>query len=120
MTWETCSLRKYLNGEFLEETFTKEMRGTILDTDITVSDNDLYGTKGGNSTTDKIFLLNSIQAEMKYNDILANYLRDCWLIDPGSKQNTAMFMSYGKVMEYGYEVTNTNMHIRPALWISIK
>ena len=120
VTWETCSLRKYLNGEFLEETFTKEMRGTILDTDITVSDNDLYGTKGGNSTTDKIFLLNSIQAEKKYNDILANYLRDCWLIDPGSKQNTAMFMSYGKIMEYGYEVTNTNMHIRPAVWISVK
>lgn len=70
-------------------------------------------------TVDKIFMLNGSQAE-QYEEILSNYLRDWWLIGPGNSENTAQYVSYGKVMDYGYIVTDTNIHIRPALWVSIK
>ena len=56
VTWETCDLRKYLNGEFLQK-FTAEERGKIAETPIRNADNLWYGEKGGNDTVDKIFLL---------------------------------------------------------------
>jgi hypothetical protein len=53
VTWETCDLRKYLNSEFLDK-FDKDK---IILTDNKNPDNLWYGTKGGNDTQDKIFLL---------------------------------------------------------------
>lgn len=119
VTWSECTLRKYLNGSFLDETFGPNMQKKIFDTNITAENNSTYGTKAGKNTTDKIFLLNGRQAE-QYENILSNYLRDWWLIGPGNSENTAQYVSYGKVMDYGYVVTDTNIHIRPALWISTK
>ena len=119
VTWEKCSLRNYLNNDFLQETFNDTMTASILDTKVTVPDNAKYGTTGGNATTDKIFLLNAKQFN-KYSDILSNYLRDCWLIGPGNTQSAAQFVSYGDVMAAGYDVTNTTIHIRPALWVKVE
>ena len=115
-TWSECTLREYLNGSFLDGTFSLNMQKKILDTNIKVENN---STKAGKDTVDKIFMLNGSQAE-QYEEILSNYLRDWWLIGPGNSENTAQYVSYGKVMDYGYIVTDTNIHIRPALWVSIK
>lgn len=117
--WADSTLRKYLNTDFIAETFYKKMRNYILDTEVVIPDNEKYGTKGGRNTTDKLFLLNVSQAE-EYKEILSNYSRDWWLISPGSSQNTAQYVSYGEIMDYGYEVSNTNIHIRPAMWIHLK
>ena len=64
VTWETCTLRKYLNGEFYEK-FTKEEQKHIAETEIQNPNNMWYDTNGGNDTTDKIFLL-SLQEVDKY------------------------------------------------------
>lgn len=119
ITWADSSLRTYLNTDFIEETFYEKMSDKILDTEITVPDNKKYKTKGGDKTTDKIFLLNAEQAE-EYKQILDNFSRDWWLISPGNSQNTAQYVSYGEIMDYGYEVSNTNIYIRPAMWITVK
>jgi hypothetical protein len=63
-TWETCELRKYLNGEFLEK-FTEEERGKIIEKQINNPDNLWYGTQGGRNTADKVFLL-SIEGVDRY------------------------------------------------------
>ena len=119
ITWADSSLRAYLNTKFLEETFYEKMSDKILDTEVSVPDNEQYKTKGGKNTTDKVFLLNADQAQ-EYKEILDNYTRDWWLINPGNSQNTAQYVSYGEIMGYGYEVSNTNIYIRPAMWVSIK
>lgn len=56
VTWETCTLRKYLNSEFLQK-FTAEEQKKIIETEINNPDNLWYGTSGGNNTIDKVFLL---------------------------------------------------------------
>lgn len=119
VTWAESTLRYYLNSDFMDETFCQQMKEKILETDIVVPDNDQYKTKGGRKTTDKLFLLNDKQAQ-EYKEILDNYTRDWWLINPGNNQNTAQYVSYGEVMNYGYEVSNKNIYMRPALWVSIK
>ena len=64
ITWETCDMRKYLNGEFYNS-FSEADRARILEIVNENHDNPWYGTNGGNPTTDKIFLL-SIKEVFKY------------------------------------------------------
>lgn len=61
VTWEDCSLRKWLNREFLN-CFTDEERARILKTDVKNNDNPRYGTLGGNDTEDQVFLLSLEEA----------------------------------------------------------
>ena len=82
-----------------------------------ISDNADYKTVGGESTTDKVFILNS-QQELKYQKTLNNNDRTCWLIEPGQTQSTAQFSAYGHIMTYGYPVSAVNLYARPALWVS--
>ncbi|MDO4337916.1 MAG: DUF6273 domain-containing protein [Eubacteriales bacterium] len=56
-TWETSSLRKFLNGEFLETAFTGTEANAIIDSLVETEDNPKYGTSGGKDTEDKVFLL---------------------------------------------------------------
>lgn len=64
ITWETCDMRKYLNGEFYNS-FSKAEREGIIEVTNENSANPWYDTKGGKNTADKVFLL-SIQEVIKY------------------------------------------------------
>ena len=60
VTWETCSLRKWLNQDFMNVAFNDEEQRAILTTSVDNSTNQgysRYGTDSGNNTLDKIFLL---------------------------------------------------------------
>jgi len=67
VTWETCDLRKYLNGEFLRK-FTEEERREIAETQISNPDNLWYGKPGGMNTVDKIFLLSLEEVDRYFGD----------------------------------------------------
>ena len=66
-TWETCSLRAWLNYDFYEEVFNEEEKSKILTTTVVNEANDLYEfvIDGGADTNDKVFLL-SINEVRKY------------------------------------------------------
>ena len=65
VTWETCSLRKWLNSDFLNSAFDKTEKSQIPEVELDNTDNPYYGTKGGNSTKDRIFVL-SVDEISKY------------------------------------------------------
>ena len=56
VTWETSTVRQYLNGEFYDK-FSAEEKSRIAETRIPNNNNPWFGTRGGNVTNDKIFLL---------------------------------------------------------------
>ena len=65
VTWEYCSLRSWLNGDFLRTAFTAEEQGAILTTTVDNSKGQGYSgwsTGGGNNTQDKVFLLSYAEA----------------------------------------------------------
>lgn len=66
-TWENSNIRKYLNGSFLNKAFTKEEQARIRTAEIETGDNPIYGTEGGNTTTDRIFLLSIEESEKYFN-----------------------------------------------------
>ena len=64
ITWESCDMRKYLNGEFYDF-FSDADQARIVEVTNENPKNPWYGTSGGNPTTDRIFLL-SIDEILKY------------------------------------------------------
>ena len=73
VTWNTCSLRAWLNNEFYNEAFDDEEKKSVITTnkykntfknmDKTVNaDNEFYETKGGSPTVDNVFLLSISEA----------------------------------------------------------
>ncbi len=62
ITWENCSLRRWLNEDFLKSAFTEEEQTAIISTEVENEDTDYYGTEGGNNTEDKIYLLSAKEA----------------------------------------------------------
>ncbi len=72
VTWETCTIRSWLNGygsgsnvcgtdynsdNFIDRAFTAAEQDAIITTTVVNADNPSWGTAGGNNTKDKVFLL---------------------------------------------------------------
>jgi len=64
LTWEYCSLRTYLNNDFYNSLPAVD-RARIEYTTIINNDNPWFGTDGGSSTRDKVFLL-SIEEAVRF------------------------------------------------------
>jgi len=57
-TWETCTLRSWLNNNFYYSAFTSAEQSRIITSPVINDDNPFYGYgPGGNDTNDKIFAL---------------------------------------------------------------
>ena len=61
VTWEACSLRKWLNEDFYNEAFGGSEQAAIRETAVANGDNP-DGVEGGNDTTDRIYLLSANEA----------------------------------------------------------
>lgn len=62
VTWETCTLRVWLNNEFYNDAFNTGEKAKIRITRVINKDNPDYKTDGGNDTDDSVFLLSYIEA----------------------------------------------------------
>ena len=63
VTWETCTLRTWLNGEFFQKAFGDKAQEKILSSTVPADVNSEYKSSPGNATTDKIFLLSIPEAD---------------------------------------------------------
>jgi len=128
ITWENCMLREYLNNEFYYK--LGAAKTAIAETHNTNPNNPWYGTNGGNTTVDKIFLLSlhevcryfgdsSVNISKKGNTGSEYYLDDSnnakriakdakgkpcwwWLRSPGHRgSNTTLVHGDGYVHIYG-------------------
>ena len=142
ITWETCSLREWLNGPFLN-TFRVEERNSIIDTTVTADKNPSYSTSPGNDATDKVFLLSVAEVDkyfssdearkctptdyanaqgvwMSRSDSTGGRAACWWLRSPGSlSDHAALVHGSGYVDINGRSVFNILGGVRPALWIDL-
>ena len=56
VTWETCSLRTWLYSNFYRKAFSTAEQNAIKVTTVVNDKNEVYGTSGGNTTKDKIYI----------------------------------------------------------------
>ena len=114
VTWETCSLRSYLNGDFYNS-FSAEDKAKIAQTHNSNPDNPDDSTSGGNETDDYIYLLSIAEANNLGSDV-----RNCgswwWLRSPGSTSDFAAVVSdSGQVDTGGCNVDYDAFGVRPTL-----
>ena len=75
VTWETCTLRKWMNGEFLNTAFSEEELAAVLPADVDNSGAQGFGewtSVGGNNTRDMVFLLSYEEAHRFFGITLWN------------------------------------------------
>lgn len=141
-TWETCSLRKWLNNSFVIYAFSESERNRIATVTITNEDNADYGTDGGNDTQDKVFILSISEAKKYFSFEKARcaptgyaesrgvYVENSyslwWLRSPGKEQTESSLVSFdgkkitdGIEFESDYLVDSFEVGVRPAMWIDI-
>lgn len=74
VTWETCTLRQWLNQDFLNTAFSVEEQKKIVSTKIANDENPFYGTDGGNDTTDRVFLLSTDEIDQYFPTVEERYV----------------------------------------------
>ncbi len=144
VTWETCTLRKWLNNDFINAAFSDDENAMIPTVTVSADKNPEYDTNPGNATKDRVFLLSIVEAEKYFASAEA---RECilteyaisngawtsdsyteggkatylwWLRSPGiSQYGAAGVFSDGDVFENGYFVDIGVSAVRPAMWITI-
>lgn len=142
VTWENCTLRKWLNNEFLEDAFEENLQKQIAKTNINnkfeYSRGMLQYTENGKNTKDKIFLLSHDEFEKdfvtvefddsyygKYNKL------DCETTEYVDKKSEYSASSWWlRTSSHGFAkyvrdvVTDTKVSeykvVRPALWIKLE
>ncbi|MBO4556675.1 MAG: hypothetical protein J5706_07935, partial [Elusimicrobiales bacterium] len=146
VTWETSTIRKWLNNDFYNKAFRNADKNLIVQSYLENKNNSDYRTKGGNNTRDKMFLL-SIDEAKKYFSVdkerrlyptpytkgsnskngklwtKAEYGGSCWwwLRSPGDDQDHAAYVDDGGgVDSCGDNVNNDNGAVRVALKINLK
>ena len=139
VTWESCTLRNWLNTTFYTTAFNANQQSKIVSTTLTNADNPKYGTEGGNNTTDKVFLLSIAEAEQYFVSNIALKLTVTayakaqgahvynngsiwWLRSPGLYSHYAAHaISDVSLLSYsGIPVVAVGLAVNPALWINLE
>ncbi len=146
VTWETCTMRNWLNSSFMNKAFSNGEQSAIRTTNVVNKDNPKHGTEGGNNTQDKVFLL-SIEEVMKpaygfpsnydgtetrkavntaYTASKNSYMNSAgsrdywWLRSPGYDSFFASGVHYYGDLSYnGIRVNNSYDAVRPALHLNL-
>ena len=125
ITWEGCTLRNWLNTEYLDR-MPPFMASRIVEVTNQNPVNPAHGTSGGNPTRDKVFLLSIDEANYYFksdNDRKAQYQGSYywwWLRSPGNDASYAADVDDdGYVDAHGYNVSSVNDGVRPALWLNL-
>jgi len=139
VTWETCTLRKWLNNNFINSAFSADEKAMIPTVMVSADKNPDYSTNPGNATQDQVFLLSITEANKYFSSDSASQCKpteyavaggayfnssngNCfwWLRSPGNRQARAAGVhNDGAVDVYGFSVRNSDSAVRPALWIDL-
>ena len=132
ITWEDCTLRKWMNGKFYQDAFNEDEKKLILKSVLENKAIKSYNRADGNNTEDNVFLLSVEEAEKYFghrmgdnalNRVLGRpdgEIEHWFLRNPGNAINTAAYVN-----DYGCadpdEGPNISVaEVRPAIWISIE
>ncbi len=143
ITWENCSLRAWLNDEFLHTAFTPKEQFFIPAVPNRNKDQSAVGTEGGADTVDRVFLLSEADAsvylstEMDRETIgktfATKYAEDrnvetdeegyisWWLRSPGVYPYSAQFVNQNGELHLSgaYIDIDYQFAVRPAIWLDL-
>ncbi len=138
VTWETCTLRKWLNGDFYANAFNSMEKRRIREVTNKNPRNSDFNTYGGADTKDRIFLLSIDEAKSYFRKDKARMCPGTayakakgawlmyqgnswwWLRSPGKKSKTAaIIFDEGRIYSTGYAFSLSGIMVRPAFWLNL-
>ncbi len=143
VTWETCSLREWLNNSFMKKAFDSVEQSKILTTTVSADKNPTFNSDPGKATQDKVFLLSITEAKQYFTSFkelkcigtaysngrgaMVNSTGNCswWLRTPGkifteTKSSYAVSVNAaGFIGNRGNDVNSVYIAARPAMWINL-
>ena len=141
VTWENCTLRKWLNNDFINAAFSDDEKARIPTVTVSAGENPYWYTSPGLATEDKVFLLSITEANKYFSSDSARQCEptdyavargayvnsdngNCqwWLRSPGRYQKFAAEVDFdGGFYEFcsGVGVGCDDDAVRPAMWITI-
>lgn len=131
ITWELCSLRKWLNGEFFDSSFTEKEKDMIIKTEVRNDDNKEFDIDGGNDTKDNVFILSADEAAKYFSSDEERNVNNgknssyrWWLRSPGYHENCALLvLDDGTIANTGLPANTVEGEggricaVRPVIWI---
>ena len=140
VTWEECTLRKWLNSKFLDKAFTAQEKNAVLES-LVVNEDGAKGSEAGADTYDKVYLLSIyevIDPELGFPTdwkdkggtrvaLNTEYTKSkramtntdmsgaWWLRTPGDAKNASNVFNAGNVFVRGGNVNNFIFAVRPAM-----
>lgn len=138
-SWETCTLRSWLNDTFYNEAFSDVEKNIIDITTVTADANPMFGTDPGKDTQDPMFLLSVNEANeyvtdrtimqceptkyAVYGQVETDEVNGCckwWLRSPGLNPADATAVgALGYIYGQGNYVFFDFYGVRPAMWIDL-
>lgn len=149
VTWESCSLREWLNSNFINVAFSDDEKELIPTVTVYADKNPESSRDSGNATQDQVFLLSISEANKYFNSNSARqcevtdyafangiadgelgnalYVRSAgcncfwWLRTRGAIACCAAYVNdRGSTSEQGcYAYNNGDIAVRPAMWINL-
>lgn len=138
VSWESCTLRNWLNHHFADAAFTDDERAMLVSTRVMAGMNPAFPTNPGNDTQDRVYLLSIEEAERffrsdrdricaatayaKARGAGTNRMDTCrwWLRSPGIHSDHAAFiMRIGSIFRRGGSVLNGDLGVRPVIVLSL-
>lgn len=136
--WETCTLRNWLNKNFLNAAFSSMEQTMIPTVTVAADKNPAHGVDYGKATQEKVFLLSITEANNYFKTDSARRCKPTayakarfaetnssgccrwWLRTPGNELKSAAFTNYdGGVNGEGYLIVSGSIAVRPAMWIEL-
>ena len=140
VTWEECTLRKWLNSKFIDKAFSAQEQGAVLES-LVVNEDGAKGSEAGPDTYDKVYLLsiyevidpdlgfptdwkdkggtrvalNTEYTKSKRAMTNSDMSGAWWLRTPGDAKNAANVFNAGNVFVRGGNVNNFIFAVRPAM-----
>lgn len=117
--WVACSLRRWLNKDFMEQCFSMHERMNILLTRVDNDQDKRWSVENGPATRDKAYVFTKAELE----DYLPTpEARTCgewyWLRGHGSNLLSPMAVyEDGTIYDYGINKNSENVGVRPCIWV---
>lgn len=118
--WANCSLRHWLNKEFLEQSFSLKERMTILLTPCVNADA-RWSVENGPATKDKVFVLSYDEAEHYFPTPESRATGEWWWLrghGDGLLSIRAVYTD-GTFYPAGVNKNSDEVGVRPAMWIRL-
>lgn len=119
--WRDCSLRRWLNGQFLKDAFSLKEQMNIIFTNLKNHPSYAWGTDSGPATKDKIYAFSIDEVKEYLPNQEDRATGEWWWLRTLGHCRLAASTVYidGSIYDIGINIVDEGVTVRPAMWVRL-